>query len=219
MKNSIMLKITTFSKLIIFFFGLCLFASCSNNEAVTPSDKAIPFDSKTYKFVNQDEGSVAARKAIDSNAKGKSSRSIYYSGGFANYGFNPSGYIYGVFNEGASSVYSGGSVYRQSAFVQNYSSEPLSFEIEVNPGQGSGKINNISLTSGSFNQTNQKTYRFTIPAYTDALTSFDFNVASTVVEAYARIIVINAPSSASPNGHSGYSPYANDWVYPIGFNY
>jgi hypothetical protein len=213
MKNLLILKITTYPRLIIFFFGLCLFASCSEKEGLVPTDKAISFDSKTYKFENQDPGSIAARKAIDAQSKGKSSRTIYYQGGSANYGFNPSGYQYGViqrYQPGQS-----GGTYRETAFVQNFLPVPITVIIS---SQGSRPQSNISFNIGSISQPvydadyyYSSRFKWTIPAntYTYAYLSFDHHLFGS--EGWSDITTL------LPIVTEGTGPSTNGMVYPIGY--
>lgn len=204
MRNLLIIPgVKNYSKVLLLFV-VCCFASCSKDQEVL-NPKDIPFDSKTYNFANQDPGSIAARKAIDSKVKGKGARTINYNNKYANYGFQSSGYIYGVFNQLPDR-----NTYRQSAYVQNYLDVPMTVEIEL----GGGWLSNISTSYGStFYQNTSRKYIVVVPANTSTWTSFDFNVGTSTVESYALINVVSPVYTPSTQSGS----WENDWVYPIGF--
>ncbi|RFS14003.1 hypothetical protein [Emticicia sp. C21] len=150
------------------------------------------FNLKNYVFKNQDPQSIAARNAINRGTRPKNARTISDSTGYANIGFNPSGFQY----------ISGSSVYRPSAYVQNYFPHSITVEIQ----SSKANISNISTGSaGSHSQLNSKTYRITVGAGSSVLSNFDMTLDST--EASASIYMVS-PYYVAPN-------WSNDWVYPI----
>jgi hypothetical protein len=176
-------------KLAAIAISLFFLISCSDQKSELPTPNA--FDIRNYVFKNQDPQSIAARNAIDRGSRQKNARTISDSTGSANIGFLPSGYQY----------ISGSSVYRPSAYVQNYFPHSITVEIQ----SVKATISNITTTGGSYSQINSKTYRITVGANSSLYSNFDMTLDST--EASASIYMVS-PYYVAPN-------WSNDWVYPI----